>query len=243
MNIYSCCQRQPSAQLFHLLNCNFRKINIYYISLYTMDDDLLVSKKRSVVSQAWTRLSQWYQGVVDRTVPWQITRWIAAVILIALFMCRVRSGGQDTLFMCRVLYAQGWYIVTYALGIYHLNLFIAFLTPKIDPAMDFDADENGPELPTRANEEFRPFIRRLPEFKFWYSVTKSTVIALVCTFFDCFNIPVFWPILVLYFITLFCVTMKRQIKHMIKYRYLPFTHGKPKYQGHEDSGKVIGSPK
>lgn len=28
---------------------------------------------------------------------------------------------------------------------------------------------------------------------------------------------------------------------MIKYRYLPFTHGKPKYQGHEDtSGKVTG---
>lgn len=33
---------------------------------------------------------------------------------------------------------QGWYIVTYALGIYHLNLFIAFLTPKIDPAMEYD---------------------------------------------------------------------------------------------------------
>ena len=27
-----------------------------------------------------------------------------------------------------------------------------------------------------------------------------------------FNIPVFWPILVMYFITLFCITMKRQIK-------------------------------
>ncbi|KAJ8966957.1 hypothetical protein NQ314_003179 [Rhamnusium bicolor] len=140
--------------------------------------------------------------------------------------------------------SQGWYIITYALGIYHLNLFIAFLTPKIDPAMDFDGEENGPALPTRANEEFRPFIRRLPEFKFWYSVTKSTLIGFVCTFFDCFNVPVFWPILVMYFITLFCITMKRQIRHMIKYRYLPFTHGKPKYQGHEEtSGKVIISPK
>uniref|UniRef100_V5H9C6 Putative golgi involved in er retention rer n=1 Tax=Ixodes ricinus TaxID=34613 RepID=V5H9C6_IXORI len=36
--------------------------------------------------------------------------------------------------MARIVYLQGWYIVTYALGIYHLNLFIAFLTPKIDPA-------------------------------------------------------------------------------------------------------------
>ena len=34
------------------------------------------------------------------------------------------------------LFLQGWYIVTYALGIYQLNLFIAFLTPKIDPALE-----------------------------------------------------------------------------------------------------------
>ena len=30
---------------------------------------------------------------------------------------------------------QGWYIITYALGIYLLNLFIAFLTPQVDPAI------------------------------------------------------------------------------------------------------------
>ncbi|CAG9834194.1 unnamed protein product [Diabrotica balteata] len=197
-----------------------------------MEEELLTSNsKKNVFSQLCTRISQWYQGVVDKTVPWRKGRWVAAILLIAGFLARV-------------LLAQGWYIVTYALGIYHLNLFIAFLTPKIDPAMDFDGDEGGPELPTRANEEFRPFIRRLPEFKFWYSVTKSTLIGLICTFFDCFNIPVFWPILVMYFITLFCITMKRQIRHMIKYRYLPFTHGKPKYQGHEETtGKVIISPK
>nr|CAG4639603.1 EOG090X0FVI [Daphnia magna] len=139
---------------------------------------------------------------------------------------------------------QGWYIVTYALGIYHLNLFIAFLSPKIDPAMsEFEESEDGPELPTKVNEEFRPFIRRLPEFKFWYSVSKSTVIAVFCTFFEVFNVPVFWPILVMYFITLFCLTMKRQIKHMIKYRYIPFTHGKPKYQVDNSKGFSGAIPK
>ena len=72
---------------------------------------------------------------------------------------------------------------------------------------------DGPDvLPTKQNEEFRPFIRRLPEFKFWYSATKATVIGFFCTFFELFNVPVFWPILVMYFITLFCITMKRQIK-------------------------------
>ncbi|XP_063921201.1 protein RER1-like isoform X2 [Zophobas morio] len=197
-----------------------------------MEDELLSSaSKKSAISQAWTRLSQIYQSTLDRWTPHTRCRWFGTLALLLGFGIRIVTK-------------QGWYIVTYALGIYHLNLFIAFLTPKIDPAMDFDAEENGPELPTRANEEFRPFIRRLPEFKFWYSVTKSTLIGIFCTFFECFNIPVFWPILVMYFITLFCITMKRQIKHMIKYRYLPFTHGKPKYQGHEEpTGKVIISPK
>ncbi|KAF4521896.1 hypothetical protein B566_EDAN008378 [Ephemera danica] len=181
----------------------------------------------NAVVLAWKRLQQYYQKALDDVTPYATSRWAFAVLLVLIFLARV-------------FFLQGWYIVTYALGIYHLNLFIAFLSPKIDPALA-DYEDDGPELPTKSNEEFRPFIRRLPEFKFWYSVSKSTVIATICTFFDCFNIPVFWPILVMYFITLFCITMKRQIKHMVKYRYLPFTHGKPRYQSHEDSGKVMNS--
>ncbi|XP_063232689.1 protein RER1 isoform X2 [Bacillus rossius redtenbacheri] len=187
-------------------------------------DDLVsspVSRSNAIVL-AWKRLQQMYQLWLDASAPHPVSRWAATCLLLLGFALRVFLG-------------QGWYIVTYALGIYHLNLFIAFLTPKIDPALDFEDD--GPALPTRSNEEFRPFIRRLPEFKFWYSVTKSTVIAVICTFFDCFNIPVFWPILVMYFFTLLCITLKRQIKHMIKYRYLPFTHSKPKYKGFQDTGK------
>ncbi|KAH0561887.1 protein RER1 [Cotesia glomerata] len=188
------------------------------------DEDLGGPTKRNPVMQAFIRISQIYQGYLDLWTPHTISRWIFAGFLVLLFILRI-------------LIAQGWYIIIYALGIYHLNLFIGFLTPKSDPAMDYD-DGEGPELPTKANEEFRPFIRRLPEFKFWYSVTKSTIIALFCTMFELFNIPVFWPILVMYFITLFCITMKRQIKHMIKYRYLPFTHGKPKYQNHDGNMRV-----
>ncbi|XP_049863059.1 protein RER1 [Schistocerca gregaria] len=189
-------------------------------------DDTVSNSKGNVVVLFWKRLQQRYQKFLDDVTPYTTARWIFAVLLILGFLTRI-------------FVLQGWYIITYALGIYHLNLFIAFLSPKIDPALDFEDD--GPELPTKANEEFRPFIRRLPEFKFWYSVIKSTILSVICTFFDCFNIPVFWPILVMYFITLFCITMKRQIKHMIKYRYIPFTHGKPKYQGHEDGGKTVSS--
>ncbi|MCL4140174.1 UNVERIFIED_CONTAM: hypothetical protein GTU68_025786 [Idotea baltica] len=141
-------------------------------------------------------LFQSYQNYLDKWTPYTISRWVFSILLIVAFIARI-------------VLKQGWFIICYALGIYHLNLFLAFLTPKIDPAYSQD---DGPGLPTKSNEEFRPFMRRLPEFKFWYSVTKSTVIACGCTFFQLFNVPVFWPILVMYFITLFCITMKRQIK-------------------------------
>ena len=155
--------------------------------------------------------------MLDRSTPFAIGRWIFTVVLIIAFMARVLIAQVGLLSHPPFVQAhfKGWYIVTYALAIYHLNLLLAFLTPKIDPAMaeyDREEEEDGMALPTSQNEEFRPFIRRLPEFKFWYSATKATAIAFFCTFFELFNIPVFWPILVMYFITLFCITMKRQIK-------------------------------
>jgi len=182
----------------------------------------------SVCSRACSIIAVNYQHYLDRLTPYLSARWGIAGTLILLFVWRIVA-------------LQGFYIVTYALFIYYLNLFLAFLTPKIDPALELDSDdEEGPTLPTnRSNEEFRPFMRRLPEFKFWLSTMKSTLIAFFCTFFEFFDIPVFWPILVMYFIVLTCLTMKRQIMHMIKYRYIPFTTGKPKRQGKEDTGKVV----
>ena len=154
--------------------------------------------------------------MLDRWTPFTTSRWIFTVVLVIAFMARILIAQVSVRLKIPMIFIyllQGWYIVTYALAIYHLNLLLAFLTPKIDPAMaEYEAEEDGPALPTSSNEEFRPFIRRLPEFKFWYSATKATTIAFACTFFEFFNIPVFWPILVMYFITLFCITMKRQIK-------------------------------
>jgi Rer1 family len=57
-------------------------------------------------------------------------------------------------------------LVCYSLGIYLLNLFLAFLTPKFDPSLEQElADQESEEgtsgaLPTRQDDEFRPFIRR-----------------------------------------------------------------------------------
>ena len=100
--------------------------------------------------------------------------------------------------------------VCYSLGIYLLNLFLAFLTPKFDPSLeqelaDQDSEEgNSGGLPVKQDDEFRPFIRRystlldlaydrLPEFKFWHSATRATAIAFVCTWFSFFDVPYFLP--------------------------------------------------
>ncbi|KAI9007261.1 retrieval of early ER protein Rer1 [Gaertneriomyces semiglobifer] len=158
-----------------------------------------------------------YQTFLDTLTPYYYYRW-GFTAFAALVYC------------IRVFFAQGWYIVTYALGIYLLNLFLAFLTPKFDPALeDLDSDNDGPSLPTRTNDEFRPFIRRLPEFKFWYGATRGILIGFFCTLFKFFDVPVFWPILLMYFCILFAITMKRQLKHMIKYKYVPWNLGKKKY--------------
>jgi len=106
----------------------------------------------------------------------------------------------------------GLWTVAYTLGIYLLNLFLAFLQPKFDPSLTQDEGledgDVGSSLPTKQDDEFRPFIRRLPEFKFWHSATRAIVIGFFCTWFQVFDIPVFWPVLVMYWFILFFLTSK-----------------------------------
>ncbi|KAI9298829.1 retrieval of early ER protein Rer1 [Neoconidiobolus thromboides FSU 785] len=162
-----------------------------------------------------------HQTFLDSLTPYPTYRWVASAVLLIAFILRF-------------ILAQGWYIIAYGLGIYLLNAFLAFLTPRFDPALEemeqeeLD-NESGFSLPTRSDDEFRPFIRRLPEFKFWLLSTRAIIISLFCTLFNALDIPVFWPILLFYFIFLFILTMRRQIQHMIKHRYIPFDLGKKNY--------------
>jgi hypothetical protein len=106
--------------------------------------------------------------------------------------------------------------VAYSLGIYLLNLFLAFLQPKFDPsneAIDNDMEDGAVGgLPTKQDEEFKPFIRRLPEFKFWHS---AIAIGFACTWFSIFDVPVFWPVLVVYWLILFTLTSKLDLLMLV----------------------------
>lgn len=140
------------------------------------------------------------------------------------------------LFFLRMFLVQGFYIVAYVLLIFVLNQFILFLQPKDRASLiaarlattDSDDTNAAPALPTRDDEEFRPFVRRLPEFQFWYSSTVATFLALWATFFQAFDVPVFWPVLVFYFIVLFAVTMRRQWLDMKRLKYVPWDIGSKK---------------
>lgn len=162
------------------------------------------------------------QKLLDQSVPFTYRRWGGFLFLLLVFVCRI-------------LATHGWYIICYTLAIYLLNLFLQFLTPKFDPSLEQELRssslEEGGEEKVEQDEEFRPFIRRLPEFKFWLHATSATLISIALTLFSIFDIPVFWPILLMYFVVLFTLTMRKQIQHMLKYKYLPFDIGKTKY-GH-----------
>ncbi|KAK9049901.1 hypothetical protein SSX86_031132 [Deinandra increscens subsp. villosa] len=168
----------------------------------------------------WRQFSRLFQFYLDKTTPHAVYRWIATAVLAVVYALRV-------------YYVQGFYIISYGLGIYLLNLLIGFLSPLVDPELE---SSDGPLLPTKESDDFKPFIRRLPEFKFWYAITKAFIISFLMTFFSMFDVPVFWPILLCYWLVLFTLTMKRQIMHMIKYKYIPFSIGKQKYGGRKSSG-------
>lgn len=78
----------------------------------------------------------------DRATPYTLYRWLGTLGLLLLFFIRIFA-------------AQAYYIVTYALGIYLLNLFLAFLQPKFDPSLEADiaeaeVEEGAPGLPSSA---------------------------------------------------------------------------------------------
>jgi len=117
------------------------------------------------------------QSVLDKTTPHPLARWLALAALLALYALRVWR-------------LDGWFIVTYGLAIFMLNLFIGFISPQVDP--DSDAG-GGAVLPIAGGRggggggldasESKGFARKVPEFTFWFSATRATFIAFAMTFF------------------------------------------------------------
>ena len=64
------------------------------------------------------QMSRKWQQILDKSTVHLVPRWILFFGLLAMYLVRV-------------YYANGWFIVSYGLGIYLLNLFIGFLSPAV----------------------------------------------------------------------------------------------------------------
>ena len=161
------------------------------------------------------KLSLYRSIIKDKIIIYAFERWLVAGILLVLYLIRV-------------VLTRGYACLTYCIGIHILNSFIGFISPLEDPE-DYDLNSDDSFLPQKNNEEFKPFQRKVKEYTFWSRVSWTLAISILLTFFKGFDIPVFWPLLLVYFFLIFGLVMKRQIQHMIKYHYLPWDYAKARY--------------
>eukprot|EP00826_Nyctotherus_ovalis_P066740 TRINITY_DN9897_c0_g7_i2.p1 TRINITY_DN9897_c0_g7~~TRINITY_DN9897_c0_g7_i2.p1 ORF type:complete len:134 (+),score=22.66 TRINITY_DN9897_c0_g7_i2:69-470(+) len=99
------------------------------------------------------KLWQFVQVYVDRFSIYPKLRWLFAVLLLGVYAYRayVNNGMVSANLI-------GFHVVTYFLGLYMLDKFLGFISPK---------DEEDVILPTRQNDEFRPFRRAVRELDLW----------------------------------------------------------------------------
>ena len=161
------------------------------------------------------KISVYYNIINDKIIIYPLERWLVTSILLLIYVIRV-------------VLTRGYACLTYCIGIHILNSFIGFISPLEDPE-EFELNKDDSFLPQKNNEEYKPFYRKVKEFTFWNRVSMTLLVSIFLTFFKGFDIPVFWPLLLVYFFLIFGLVMKRQIQHMIKYHYLPWDYAKTKY--------------
>ncbi|KAI5152152.1 hypothetical protein ENBRE01_2607 [Enteropsectra breve] len=149
-----------------------------------------------------------YQLAADNIKPYRRTRWTVFAAL-------------GLYFFCRIVKKDSHWLAAYVLCIYLIQCFILFATPKDSSIPDpFEAEEELQEYvaPTEENSH-RPFIRNLPEYNFWTTVIQYLLIAHAVICFDFTNLPVYIPILVLYFVFMVIATVVKLWEHSSKYKY------------------------
>ena len=169
-----------------------------------------VQQTEGVEESKLKKINSFINAIKDTIQRYRIQRWICVVVLVIFYIIRVTI-------------INGYYALTYCIGINVLNSFIGFISPLEDPE---EVGIEGSFLPQKESEEFRPFQRKVKEYTFWESTFFTLIVGIILTFFDFFDVPVFWPLLLLYFLILFIFSMRNQIKHMIKYKYVPWDFGR-----------------
>lgn len=151
----------------------------------------------------------------DKLAPKPNIRWGFTLLLVVLYALKV-------------IISQSHALISYCVGVYLVHGFIMFATPKDDRIPDpFEIEADDTEYcPLNIDNDLKPFIRNMPEYSFWVFCTKIIGISLFLTFFAFTDIPVYVPILVVYFIFMMIVTGFKLWQHSRKYNYNPFFQSK-----------------
>lgn len=147
------------------------------------------------------------QYITDKLVPHVYPRWAIKALLTLLYSVRVVSSMSHA-------------FITYCLGIYLLHSFILFVTPKDENIPDpFENIQEEIYNPKNIDNEFRPYVRKMPEFNFWMVNTLIIGCSFFLVLFDFTDVQVFTPIFVIYFIFILSFTLHKLWDHSTKFRY------------------------
>lgn len=158
------------------------------------------------------------QIMVDKFSPYPVQRWcVFGLCLLAHFVKILVSGTH--------------HLIAYVVGVYLFHGFILFATPKDENIPDpfeeeVDNDNSNEYSPSNVDNSLRPFIRNMPEYTYWMFSMKVVVISFLLTLSKFTDIPVYTPILVVYFVFMVLATAIKLWQHSRKYNYNPFFQSK-----------------
>lgn len=142
-------------------------------------------------------------------------------------------AGVFLLFLFKVLYDDTHHLILYCMAVYLFHGYILFATPKDESIPDpFELDEEEKEETTseystaNIDNNLRPFIRNMPEYTFWLFCTKVVLVCFALSLTPLTDIPVYTPILVVYFVFMAVATLIKLYNHSRKYNYNPFWQSK-----------------
>ncbi|GIQ82264.1 retrieval of early ER protein Rer1 [Kipferlia bialata] len=173
-------------------------------------------------------------SVLNMTIPMKNERWIGLAVVAAIYLLRVIVTGR-------------FYLITYCLYLYAAGKFVLFVTPRVTGD---SMQDDMPSLPTSSGDEYKPFVRKLPEYKFWRTLAEGQAMAAVASLFPFFDIPVYAPILVIYLCLLGFVLVKQELSrwerlNVSKADAVKQWFGlikKPNYTGKQTGAKEPGMP-
>jgi len=171
--------------------------------------NLTEDSEPSYIEKVFNKLWMQYRNKIDRYIIFKTERWIFTALLSVLYLLRVLISG-------------GFYVISYVLGLYILHAFVRFVTPLGLPDIEEDEEEKmGEELPIfgQTPGDSKPLIRSVSEFKFWQGITIALLLSNVLISSEAFDLPVYWPFLLGYFVFLVGMTARKHMRHMEKYGY------------------------